>query len=275
MDPLLKTALDAASAAASVHRRHSGRVGVDGAAEKGSSDFVSRVDLEAQNAALDVIRSRHPGHRILAEEDEDREESSGADGDGVMTGGDDPDAPLWIVDPLDGTTNFLNRHPLYSASVAVFVDGRPEAGVVECASTGERWWALRGRGAFKNGRPVSVSGPRGLSGALVGTGFPFKALELLPEYLEQFGRVLRSTAGVRRGGSAALDLCYLADGTFDAFWELHLKPWDVAAGLVIVREAGGVVARLDGSEPGLDDGSIVGANAASTLEELKEILQGA
>lgn len=282
MDRLLQTALRAASAASAVHRRHSGRVGVEGAAEKGYSDFVSGVDLEAQQAALRVIRERHPGHRILAEEDDPADGSADPTGDHVVPGtgdrtvpdGSDPDAPLWVVDPLDGTTNFLNRHPMYSASVAVFVGDRPEAGVVECAPTGERWWASRGRGAYKNGRPIRVSELRGLSHALVGTGFPFKVLEMLPTYLDQFDRVLRSTSGVRRGGSAALDLCYLADGTFDAFWELHLKPWDVAAGIVIVREAGGVVSRLDGSDPGLEEGSIVGANSRETLEELVRILEG-
>ncbi len=264
MDDLLRTALDAADAAARIHRRHSGRVGVDGAAEKGYSDFVSGVDLEAQRAVLALIRKRHPDHRILAEEEDgDADEIEGR-----------PSSPLWVVDPLDGTTNFLHGHPMYAASVGVFIDGKPSVGAVVCPATGERWWAAPGAGAFRNGRPIRVSTHGELRTALVGTGFPFKVLEMLPEYLEQFDRVLRSSAGIRRGGAAALDLCYLGQGTFDAFWELHLKPWDVAAGIAVVREAGGVVTRLDGSEVGLEEGTILAANSSAMLELLGRVVRG-
>lgn len=275
MDPLLRTALRAADAAADVHRRHSGRVDVAGAAEKGYADFVSRVDLEAQEAALEVIQDEHPEHRILAEEEGEDGKRSGPAGDGTILGPDDPDAPLWVVDPLDGTTNFLNGHPMYSASIAVFVDGRPRAGAVHCAPTGDRWWAARGQGARKNGQPIRVSELRDLAPALVGTGFPFKVLEMLPDYQRQFARVLQSTSGIRRGGSAALDLCYVADGTFDAFWELYLKPWDFAAGLILVEEAGGVVRRVDGSDVSLEEGSVVAANSPRMLDALLALLRDA
>ncbi|MDX1567316.1 MAG: inositol monophosphatase family protein [Longimicrobiales bacterium] len=268
---LLHTARTAADAATRVHRRHAGRVGVAEASEKGTSDFVSHVDLESQRAALQVIRERHPDHGILAEEaddegDEDEEEAE--DGE--------DDVPLWIVDPLDGTTNFLNRHPMYCASVAVYRAGEPLAAAVGSSTTSERWWAGRNRGAFKDGRRIRVSPLEGLRHALVGTGFPFKALDEVPRYLDELGRVLRSTAGVRRGGSAALDLCYLADGTFDGFWERHLKPWDIAAGVLIVREAGGIVTRLDESEidfrhPG--DGTVLGANSPEMLRTLGNLLR--
>ena len=245
--PLLVTALAAAEAAAHVQQRWIGRVGVREAALKGTSDFVSEADLEAQREALAVIRARHPDHRVLAEEDEPGA-AAGADG-----------APLWVIDPIDGTTNFLHGHPMYCVSVAVVVDGRPEAGVVAAPATGERWWATRGGGAFKSGRPIRVSSPPDLKTALIGTGFPFKALHLLDGYLGQLGRVLRGSAGVRRGGAAALDLAYVAQGSLDAFWELDLRPWDVMAGVLLIQEAGGFVSRVEGGPVDLESGSVLAA----------------
>lgn len=295
-DALLRTARRAADAASRVHRRYAGRVGVAEASEKGMSDFVSHVDHEAQDAALDVIRREHPEHAILAEETDGDDDGDGvvlpAKGGGPAGGGPERrprgpqprgaaggeiSSPLWIVDPLDGTTNFLNGHPMYGASVAVWREGHPLAGAVTSSSTGERWWAAAGRGAFKDGRPIRVSSLPSLSRALVGTGFPFKALEELPRYLEELDRVLRVSGGVRRGGSAALDLCYLADGTFDAFWERMLKPWDVAAGILIVREAGGVVSRIDGSDIRLrdpEDATVMGANSPELLAEIGAVVRG-
>ncbi len=283
MDPLLSTALEAADAAARVHTRHFGEVGLDGAEEKAPSDFVSRVDLEAQEAALAVILQRHPDHQVLAEEETGgegglRDQRIWPEGGGY----------LWIVDPLDGTTNYLHRHPQFAASVGVgrwIQQGREgaerggkavlEAGAVVAARTGERWWARRGQGAFKDGLPIQVSPLRAVATALIGTGFPFKEPNLVPRYLEEFQRVLPASGGVRRGGSAALDLCYLAEGILDGFWEEdYLSPWDVAAGLVILREAGGLATRLDGSEIDLRDGSILAANSPDILQELGTLVRG-
>jgi myo-inositol-1(or 4)-monophosphatase len=283
MDPLLSTALEAAEAAARVHVLHFGEVGVDEAQEKAHSDFVSRVDLEAQEAALAVILRRHPEHRVLAEEDTGGENGGRSDRTWPEDGG-----YLWIVDPLDGTTNYLHRHPQFAASVGVGrrvqqagdEDGPGqtvvlEAGAVVAARTGERWWARRGQGAFKNGLPIRVSLLRAVETALIGTGFPFKEPHLVPRYLQEFQRVLPASGGVRRGGSAALDLCYLAEGILDGFWEEdYLSPWDVAAGLVILREAGGLASRLDGSEIDLKDGSILAANSADILQELGDLVRG-
>jgi myo-inositol-1(or 4)-monophosphatase len=232
------------------------------AALKGTSDFVSEADLEAQRAAVAVIAERHPDHRVLAEEGD-------ASGGQAMAG-----PPLWVIDPIDGTTNFLHGHPMYAVSVAVVVGGEPEAGVVACPSTGERWWATRGGGAFKSGRAIRVSSPPDLRTALVGTGFPFKALHHLDEYLGQLGRVLRSSAGVRRGGSASLDLAYLATGSLDAFWEIDLQPWDVMAGVLLIREAGGVVARMDGSPVDLEPGSVLAAATSELAEALRAVVRG-
>ncbi len=282
MHPLLYTALSAAEAAAEIHLRHFGAVGLEGAREKGPSDYVSQVDMEAQKAAVKVILSRHPDHRILAEEDMDGEESTDprqADSRMWPPNG----SPLWIIDPLDGTANYLHGHPFFCASVAVGRQkptgeaggaGILEAGAVVAPRTGERWWARRGDGAWKNGRPISVSGAVSLRQALVGTGFPFKKPDLVPRYVQQLGRVLRASGGVRRTGSAAMDLCYLAEGILDAFWEEeYLSPWDVAAGLVILREAGGVAARLDGRDIDLADGSILGASCTGVAGELAALLR--
>ncbi len=289
MDPLLSTALAAAEAAAQVHLRHFGRIGVAGAKEKAHSDFVSAVDLEAQEAALGVIRRRHPDHEILAEEEVPGD--SAEDQARVWPEG---GGYLWVVDPLDGTTNFLHGHPQFAASVGVGrrIDGPGseagnqaaadaqaggvfEAGAVVAPRTGERWWARRGKGAFKNGLGISVSGTRSMKAALIGTGFPFKEPELVPRYLQQFQRVLPASGGIRRAGSAALDLCYLADGTLDGFWEEdYLSPWDVAAGLVILHEAGGLATRLDGAELDLKNGSVLGANSPELHRELGELIRG-
>lgn len=263
MNPFLRTALAAADAAVGVHRRDAGRVTLAGATEKARADYVSQTDLDAQKAALAVITERHPDHAVLAEEGDESVEEKLARWDG---------RPLWIVDPLDGTTNFLHGHPLHCSSIAVAVDGRPVAGAVASSTSGERWWAAEGEGAFKSGRPIRVSGRHRLRDALVGTGFPFKKLELLPSYLPQLGRVLRAASGVRRGGSAALDLCYLAQGSLDAFWEEILMPWDFAAGVVLVREAGGMLSRPDGTELDIAPGRVRAANGPDVLVELRSVL---
>jgi myo-inositol-1(or 4)-monophosphatase len=256
--------LDAAEAAADVQRRDAFRE-MEGVREKGRADYVSQTDLDAQEAALAIIRARHPDHEILAEESVETVEARLARWDG---------RPLWLVDPLDGTANFLHRHPFHCASVAVAVDGRPVAGAVVSGSSGERWWAAAGEGAFKSGRRIRVSDCRRLRNALVGTGFPFKRLELMPSYLAQLDAVLRSSSGVRRAGSAALDFCFLAQGSLDAFWEEFLNPWDFAAGIVIVREAGGVMSSPDGNDLGLTPGPVRGANSRELLEALRSVLAG-
>jgi myo-inositol-1(or 4)-monophosphatase len=262
VNAFLLTALRAADAAAAVHIRWARRIGIDSATLKGRGDFVSRADLEAQAAALAVIRSAHPDHDVMAEE-----------GDPEPPGSRRAGAPLWVVDPLDGTANFLHGHPMYAASVALAVDARPVVGAVSCSTTGERWWASRGEGAWKNGLPIRVSGTAGLEGSLVGTGFPFKVQHLIPLYAQQLSDVLRAGSGVRRGGSAALDLCYLAEGRLDGFWELHLSPWDFAAGVVIVEEAGGLVTGLDTAPLPLEPGAVLSANSRGLLEELARVLE--
>ncbi len=257
----LETARRAADAAATVHEDQAASVGIADAHEKGRADYVSATDLAAQDACVAVIRESHPDHVIVAEE------SHEGDPDATPSSG-----PAWIIDPLDGTTNFLHGHPMHASSVALAMDGIPVVGAVSCAPTGERWWAARGEGAWKNGAPIEVSQVEGTRRALIGTGFPFKREHRLGEHSAQLLRVLSATGGVRRGGAAAIDLCYLAEGRFDAFWELFLNPWDFAAGWVIVEEAGGVVGRVEGDALRLSSGTLIGANSPAMKEALHELI---
>jgi myo-inositol-1(or 4)-monophosphatase len=247
---LLEIATTAARAAVAVHREHLGKVRADEWAEKGTADFVTFVDREAEEEIVGVVRQTFPDHGILAEEGTGAP-AGGAPGESTENAVPGSPAPgasdwLWVIDPLDGTTNYLHRYPMYAASVAVLHHGEPIAGAVISGATGEEWTARKDGGAALNGDPIHVSEVDRLSHALIGTGFPFKALDRLPCYLRQFDAVLRQSSGVRRAGSAALDLCHLATGYFDGFWELVLAPWDIAAGTLIVREAGGIVTSLTG-----------------------------
>lgn len=257
MEPreLVEVALAAARAAVEVHRRHVGSVGTEAWAEKGHADFASHVDEEAEAAAVRVIRERCPGHDILAEEAAGSAVEALAAADW-----------LWIVDPLDGTTNYLHRYPAYAASVAAARRGEVVAGAVVSGVTGEAWSACLGGGAYLDGRPIRVSEIGNPRHALIGTGFPFRQPELLPGYLRQFQAVLPNVSGIRRAGSAALDLCHVATGYLDAFWELVLAPWDIAAGALIVREAGGVITTIGGDPDVFADGSVLAGNPAMHRE---------
>jgi myo-inositol-1(or 4)-monophosphatase len=247
---LLAAAREAALAAAEVHRRHLGRVAADAWTEKGVADFVTHVDREAEACIVAAIRERFPLHGILAEE-----ETAGSGLRGR------PDSEfLWIIDPLDGTTNFLHGYPMYAVSIAVVRGDELLAGVVHGTATGGQWYATAGGGAFLNGNPIHVSQSGNMARALIGTGFPFKVLGRMDEYLMQFRAVLGASAGVRRAGAAALDLCHVASGYFDGFWELSLAPWDFAAGTLIIREAGGVVSAVDGELDVRASGSVLAGN---------------
>jgi myo-inositol-1(or 4)-monophosphatase len=269
---LLEAAREAADAAAEVHREARGAVDPSRWGEKGRSDFVTEVDLEAERRIVAAIGRRFPDHAILAEE--------GSGGDGPRRG---EAAPIrWIVDPLDGTTNWLHGYPEYAVSLAAADGGGPRVALILNSATGERFEAVRGGGARRDGETIRVSDIADLRLALVGTGFPFKKLDALPDYLATFSRVLRATSGIRRAGSAALDLCDLACGRLDAFFEYWLMPWDVAAGGLIVREAGGVFEGLeapgvpeagDAVVPGLPPGGYLAANAALAVA-FRELVAG-
>ena len=217
---------------------------------KGHADFVSAVDRSAEEAIRDILLDAVPDARIIGEELSPQSEVR--DDGGVA----------FVVDPLDGTTNFLHGYPEYAVSIAAVVGRDPVAGVVINVPAGERFTARRGEGAWRDGQRLRVSPITDPSRALIGTGFPFRNRDLVPLYARQFERVMRTTSGIRRAGSAALDLCDVACGRFEAFWELHLSAWDVAAGILMVREAGGLVTDLAGQDAPVAAGPIVAGSPA-------------
>ena len=211
---------------------------------KGHNDYVSEADRAAERAVIDVIQKHYPEHAILAEE-------SGALGDASSD-------TRWIIDPLDGTTNYLHGFPVFAVSIGVQVAGRMAHAVVYDPMRQELFTASRGAGAQLDGRKIRVSGQLEMERALIGTGFPFRQADVeMDPYLSMLGKVVKSTSGVRRPGAAALDLCYVAAGRLDAFWETGLAPWDLAAGSLIIREAGGIISGLDGSENYLETGHVL------------------
>lgn len=235
-EALIQTSLDGAREAALFQRTMEGRIDPGQAIDKGTRDFVSTVDVESAAIIVGHVRHRFPYHIIMAEDDP-RDLHAGE-----WIG---PDGPvLWIVDPLDGTTNWLHGYPSYGVSIATMDRKGLRTGVVVNSGNGEEFVARRGGGATLDGEPIRVSPVEDPGRALLGTGFPFKKLDLLPGYLAALGAMLRETTGVRRAGAAALDLCDLACGRMDGFWEHWLMSWDVAAGAIIVREAGGTFSPL-------------------------------
>ena len=210
--------------------------------QKGRNDFVSDADYAAERAVIETILKHYPDHAILAEE-------SGQTGESDY---------VWIIDPLDGTTNYLHRFPVYCVSVALAHNGRLEHGAVYDPLRQEFFTATRGQGAQLEGHKIRVSGRIDLERALIGTGFPYRdSNEAFEPYMNMLVSAMKNTTGIRRAGSAALDLCYVAAGRLDAYWETGLKPWDLAAGTLIVREAGGIVSGLDGSEEFMDNGHVL------------------
>ena len=260
LDDLLHTAGRAATAAAELHRR-SRPPDPSVWVEKGHSDWVSEVDHAAEKAVVEELRGAFPDHAIAAEESD--------------WGGPTPDRAeiTWYIDPLDGTTNYLHGYPYHSVSIAAVDRKGPVVAVVINTGHWETFTARRGEGAEKDGHPISVSRVNEFKHALIGTGFPFKRTDLLDEYLCQFGAILPRTSGIRRTGSAAIDLCDVACGRLDGFWELHLAPWDVAAGVLILREAGGVITDLSGSDDVVKPGAFVAGNPPIHAA-LHQVLEG-
>lgn len=242
--------LDAAEAAARVaaeyvRSRETDRAHLE-VREKQAADFVSDVDTGAETRIREVLDRMVPGSLVVGEEMSPTASIAGE--------------TVFVVDPLDGTTNFLHGFPAYSVSIGALSDGVIVAGVVLNVPYGDLYTATLGGGAFRNGEAIHVSSVSRPNRALVGTGFPFKNLEFIERYVAQFERITRAQCGIRRAGSAALDLAWLAAGKFDAFWELRLAPWDIAAGLLLVREAGGRVTDLEGRDIDPVSGPVVGSN---------------
>jgi myo-inositol-1(or 4)-monophosphatase len=241
MHPMLNTAVKAARKAGSIINRASLDLELVRVGTKGRSDFVTEVDHAAEHAIIDILRKAYPDHAVLAEE-------SGASGKSEYT---------WIIDPLDGTTNFIHGFPQYAVSIALQYRGNITQAVVYDPTRNELFTASRGRGAFVNDRRLRVSRRDKLAECLIGTGFPFRSLEHLDDYVRMFKSITEHTAGIRRPGAATLDLAYVAAGRLDGFWEIGLSPWDMAAGSLLILEAGGLVSNFDGDAGYLDDGHIV------------------
>ncbi len=240
--PFSEVAIEAARRGGEVLRRRFRNLGGLTVERKGLHDYVTEVDREAEAAVADVLRRAHPDHALLAEEG-----TTGAAGSPWR----------WIVDPLDGTTNFLHGVPTFAVSVALEGPEGLVVGAIHDPSHDETFHAARGAGAFLNGTPIACSRPPALDDALIATGFPFRELRRLDRYMAAFERFVRETSGLRRAGSASLDLAFTACGRYDGFWEIGLSPWDIAAGALVVREAGGRVSDVAGGEEFLRGGTIV------------------
>lgn len=246
MHPMLNIAIRAARSAGNIIAKAYGELDRVQISQKGTNDFVTNVDKDAEQAIVAILLKSFPDHDIIGEEF----------GEHTNNGSD----YQWIIDPLDGTANFIKGIPHFSVSIALRVNGRIEQSVVFDPLRGEVFTASRGAGAQLNGRRIRTTNLPEVGGALLGTGFPFKQKHHLDAYLETFKTFLTDAADIRRTGSAALDLAYVAAGRLDGFWEIGLKPWDIAAGDLLVREAGGLTSDFAGGNNYLRSGNIVAAN---------------
>ena len=218
--------------------------------EKGRNDFVTVVDHKSQRVIVEGLRRSFPDDFIVAEEKLP---------DGTNHGR-EASRRRWYIDPLDGTTNYIHAYPHFAVTVALQVEGRMVVGVTYAPLLDETFTAVRGEGAFLNGRPIHVSRLKDENRILLGTGFPFRARHLLDVYLRSFAHFFHHARGIRRGGSAAMDLAYVAAGRFDAFWEMTLSPWDIAAGTLLIEEAGGRVTDFFGGDTWLESGHVIASN---------------
>ena len=242
--PMLNTAVKAARRAGTIINRASQNLDILTVTEKAANDYASEVDHAAEEAIIRVLHEAYPAHSILAEE-------SGASGKSEFQ---------WIIDPLDGTTNFLHGFPQYAISIALAQKGVLSQAVIYDPVRNDLFTASRGRGAYLNDKRLRISKRIKLQQSLLGTGFPFREFSQIDAYLAMFRDLTQKTAGLRRAGSAALDLAYVAAGRLDGFWEFGLSPWDMAAGSLLITEAGGLVGDLEGNGGYLESGNIVAGN---------------
>ena len=245
MHPMLNTAVTAARKAGDIISRFSDRVDQLDVQEKQQSDFVSQVDKMAEEAIIDTIHYAYRDHSILAEESGRHKGESSYE---------------WIIDPLDGTTNYLYGIPQYAVSIALTRDGKLYQSVIYNPANGDLFTASRGQGAELNNKRIRVTPRRSIDNALLVTGIPYKASQDMDLYLETLKALVPDTAGIRRPGSAALDLAYVAAGRYDGFWEFGLNAWDIAAGVLLVREAGGLISDMFGGDDYMASGDIVAAS---------------
>jgi len=244
MHPMLNIAVKAARRAGNLIHRSTDRIDHLTVTKKSHADFVSEVDRAAEQIIIQTLLDAYPDHAILAEE-------SGSQGDSEY---------LWIIDPLDGTTNFLHGFPQFAVSIALQHKGVLTQAVVYDPGKNELFTATRGRGAFLNDKRLRVTKRIYLADSLIGTGFPYTKFEHLDAYMAIFRELMQKTAGLRRPGSASLDLAWTAAGRYDGFFETGLKPWDIAAGCLLITEAGGMVSDLHGSDIFLKSGNLCAGN---------------
>jgi len=247
LHPMLNVAIKAARAAGSIINRASMDLDLLKVNTKSPNDFVTEVDQAAERVIIETLLTAYPGHGILAEES-GREHGS-ADSEYV-----------WIIDPLDGTTNFIHGFPVYAVSIALAFRGQVQQAVVYDPTRNDLFYASKGRGAYLNDKRLRVSKRVRMAEALIGTGFPFRKGDNFKRYVKMFEEVMQQCAGLRRPGAAALDLCYVAAGYYDGFFETGLQPWDVAAGSLMITEAGGLVGNFTGESDYLYQREVVAAN---------------
>jgi myo-inositol-1(or 4)-monophosphatase len=256
MQALLNTAVKAARRAGDLALRYLNQADRLDIRSKGRNEFVTQVDKAAEDLVIETIREWYPDHAFLGEE-------GGASGDSEFR---------WIIDPLDGTTNYIHGFPVFAVSIALEVKGELQTGVIYDPTRQEIFTAIRGGGAQLEGRRIRISKRQSLEGALIGTDFLYRDdQQWIKNHLAMVESVLKETAGIRRAGAAALDLAYVAAGRLDGIWESGLKIWDIAAGTLIIREAGGIISGLDDEENYLETGNIV-AGTPKVHDALKDLL---
>jgi len=256
MQPMLTIAVRAARSAGDYIMRNLNKAHDLQVQEKGQYDFVTEVDRHAEELIIETLLKSFPDHGIIAEESGNQNEQAEFQ---------------WIIDPLDGTTNFLHGFPHFAVSIACQQNNRLEHAVIYDPFKQELFCASRGDGATVNNRRMRVSKVRSSAGTLLGTGFPFRNRDKLENWLGMFNEFFKTAADVRRAGAAALDLAYVADGRLDGFWEFGLQPWDIAAGALLIREAGGLIGDFQGNENYLSSGDVVAANPKLFAEMVRKI----
>jgi myo-inositol-1(or 4)-monophosphatase len=256
MHPMLNIAVKAARRAGTIINRATQNLDLLTVQRKGEHDYVSEVDKMAEQAIVETLLEAYPDHAILAEE-------GGAQGKSEY---------VWIIDPLDGTTNFLHGFPQFAVSIGLQHKGVLNQAVIYDPTRNELYTATRGRGAYLNDRRLRVSKQTRLEDALIGTGFPYSDFSFMEAYMKMFMELMPKTAGLRRPGAASLDLAYVAAGRYDGFWEAGLKQWDMAAGVLLIQEAGGLVTDFDGGENYLATGNVIGGNP-KIFSQLLQVIQ--
>ena len=257
---MLNTAVRAARNASSLIKRYMGRTDSLKIDQKHPNDFVTEVDKLSEQEIIGTLSEAYPDHAIYAEES------------GKHNTGDDDNKPTWIIDPLDGTTNFIHDIPQFAISIGMKAEGHLQVGVIYDPVRDELFTAMRGDGARLNNRKIRINPNTRLQGSLLGTGFPYYQYDHLDHYLAILKEVITKTSGVRRPGSAALDLAYTAAGRFDGFWEFNLQAWDIAAGALLVQEAGGIITDFNGEHDYMQTGDVL-CGPPRVHQELLDIIR--